>query len=244
MTILVIGGTGHVGAALQKELSRRGADIRVLSEHPALRGFPNGVEPVNGSTTDPASMRATLKGIRTLFPLNPVADDELTRSLVVLNLAREAGVERLVYQSMVAADAFLDTPHAAAKHGAERMIERFGLSAIVLRPNFFFQNDADNKAAIMDDGVYPMRIGGIGTAMVDVRDIAEIAAMALIDQENAAEPLPSEVVGILRPEGVHRGVDRRAVVGGPGSARARRRRRSRRVRSSHEGDGGAGLDGL
>jgi uncharacterized protein YbjT (DUF2867 family) len=110
----VIGSTGHVGSELVKQLLERDADVHALREHPAMHSFPEGATPVKGDLTDPDPMRAALNGIRTLFLLNEVSPDELTRSVLTLNLAREAGVERFVYLSMLNADAFLDTPHAAA----------------------------------------------------------------------------------------------------------------------------------
>jgi uncharacterized protein YbjT (DUF2867 family) len=45
--------------------------------------------------TDVASMRAVLKGVDTLFLLNAVVPDETTQALGTLDLAREAGIQRI-----------------------------------------------------------------------------------------------------------------------------------------------------
>jgi uncharacterized protein YbjT (DUF2867 family) len=41
--ILVIGGTGHVGSEVVKELNKRDADVRVLVRKPGVESLP-GVE--------------------------------------------------------------------------------------------------------------------------------------------------------------------------------------------------------
>ncbi len=50
----------------------------------------------------------------------------------------------------------------------------------IIRPNYFHQNDEALKEALLGPGIYPTPLGPIGVASVDVRDIAEAAAIALI----------------------------------------------------------------
>jgi uncharacterized protein YbjT (DUF2867 family) len=78
--------------------------------------------------------------------------------------------------------------------------EECGLPATILRPNYFMQNDASMKDAIAGHGVYPQPIGGKGVSMVDVRDIAEIAASCLLKRESAPEPLPRETIELVGPD--------------------------------------------
>ena len=68
-------------------------------------------------------MRAALEGVDTLFLLNAAVPDEVTQALLTLDLAREAGVERIVYLSVFNSALFDDVPHFASKHLAERMID-------------------------------------------------------------------------------------------------------------------------
>lgn len=199
MTILVMGGTGQIGSLVVNHLSEQGVQVRVLTQHPEKAKLPSGVSPVKGDGLDPTSTRAALKGIDTVFVLNPVVADELTRALLTLRLAADAGVKGIVYFSMVNSDALVDVPHAAAKFAAERMIETMDLPATILRPNYFFQNDAMIKDALLQ-GIYAMPIGSIGAAMVDIRDIAEVAALELIKRERATERLPRDLVDISGPE--------------------------------------------
>jgi uncharacterized protein YbjT (DUF2867 family) len=200
MTILVTGATGRVGRPLADQLVQRGASVRVLTRDPAKAQFPAGVEVVQGDLLDIDATRSAMRGIRTLFLLNAVTGDEFTQAIITLNLAREAGIERIVYQSVIHADRFVNVPHFSVKSGAERMIEQMGFSATILRPSYFIDNDLMIKDVILTHGVYPMPIGSKGVAMVDARDIAEVAAIELIRRNDAPGKLPLETINLVGPD--------------------------------------------
>jgi uncharacterized protein YbjT (DUF2867 family) len=200
MTILVTGSTGSIGSQVVAELAKKGADTRALARSPEKAKFPKGVTPVKGDLLDVDSMRAALANVRTLFLINAVAADEVTQALITLNLAREAGIERVVYFSVLNSDVFTNVPHFTGKYTVERMIEQFALPATILRPCYFTQNDLTLKEALLDHGVYPMPVGDVGVSMVDTGDIAEIAALELLRRENAAGPLPRETIELVGPD--------------------------------------------
>jgi uncharacterized protein YbjT (DUF2867 family) len=200
MTILVTGATGRVGRQVVQQLVKRGADLRVLVRDPSKANFPASVEVVQGDLLDIDSLRTAFTGVSTLFLLNAVAGDEFTQALIALNIARESGVERVVYLSVIHSDHFVNVPHFAVKSGAERMIERMGFSATILRPAYFIDNELMIKDVIFNYGVYPMPIGSKGVAMVDARDIAEVAAIELIRREQAPGKLPIETINLVGPD--------------------------------------------
>ena len=200
MTILVTGATGRVGHKVVQQLVKRGADVRVLVRDTSKASFPAGVEVVQGDLLDIDALRTALSGVNTLFLLNAVAGDEFTQALITLNIAREQGVERLVYLSVLHGDRFVNVPHFAVKFGAERMIERMGFGATILRPAYFIDNELMIKDVIFNHGVYPMPIGSKGIAMVDTSDIAEVAAIELIRREQASAKLPIETINLVGPD--------------------------------------------
>ncbi|RAI43736.1 SDR family oxidoreductase [Rhodoplanes roseus] len=200
MTILVTGATGRVGRHVVHELVQRGASVRALVRNPAQARVPAGVEVVRGDLLDIDSLRAAFDGVSTFFLLNAVAADEFTQALVALNIAREAGVERVVYQSVLHSDRFVDVPHFAVKAGGERMLEQMGFGATILRPAYFIDNDLMIKDVVATHGVYPMPLGSKGIAMVDARDIAEVAAIELIRRERAPGKLPFDTIDLVGPE--------------------------------------------
>ncbi len=199
MTILVVGSTGTIGKCVLEALAKQGQPASALiyeKDSASANKFPDGVTPIKGDVTDTESMRAALTGIDTLFLLNQVVPDELSRGLLALDLAIEAGIKRVVYFSMFKSDEFLDCAHANAKFGTEQMIHKFGIPATILRPNYFFQNDG---GPVTETHVYPVPIGNLGVSMVDARDIGEITAAKLIERDRS-EPLPTEVIEIHGPD--------------------------------------------
>ncbi len=200
MTILVTGATGNIGALVIQHLVNRGADVRALVRDPSKANFPAGVAVVKGDFLDVDSLRSAFDGVSTLFLLNAVVPDEFTQALIALNAARSAGIERIVYLSVIHADVYVNVPHFAGKFGVERMIEQMGINATILRPAYFIQNDLTIKDVITGYGVYPRPVGDRGLAMIDVRDIAEIAALELLRREQAAQPLPLTRINLVGPE--------------------------------------------
>lgn len=200
MTILVTGATGRVGRHVVDQLVKRGASVRVLTRDPSKTQFPAGVDVVQGDLLDIDALRAAFDGVSTLFLLNAVTGDEFTQAIVTLNLAREAGVKRVVYLSVFHADRFANVPHFAVKSGAERMLEQMGFSATILRATYFIDNEHMIKDVVLNHGVYPMPIGSKGVAMVDARDIAEVAALELIRRDQAPATVPIETINLVGPD--------------------------------------------
>ena len=200
MTILVTGATGNVGRQVVQQLINRGADVRALVRNPETANLPASVQIAHGDLLDLDSLRSALDGVSTLFLLNAVVPDEFTQALIALNLAREAGIERIVYLSVIHSDLYSNVPHFAGKYGVERMIEQMGLNATILRPAYFMDNEVTIKDVVVGYGVYPMPLGGKGLAMIDARDIGEIAAIELLRRERAAEPLPLEKINLVGPD--------------------------------------------
>jgi uncharacterized protein YbjT (DUF2867 family) len=200
MNILVTGSTGTIGSLVVRGLAAQGASVHALTRDPDKVSFPVGVTAVKGDMTDIPSMRAALKEIDTLFLLNAVVADEVTQAISTLSLAREAGIERIVYLSVLNSDAYTDVPHFTGKYTVERMIEQFDLPVTVLRPSYFMQNDAMLRDGLLKFGRYGMPIGDVGVSMVDVRDIAEIAVASLLRRARAQAPPPRGVIEITGPD--------------------------------------------
>ena len=199
MTILVTGSTGKIGSQVVQRLADRGAQVRAFARDAAKLKAPANVAPVQGDMTDVTSVRAALKGVDTLFLINAVVPDETTQALMTLDLAREAGIQRIVYFSVFNSALFGDVPHFAGKHLVERVIDAQAIPATVLRPAYFMQNDLGFRDALKA-GIYPWPLGGAGVAMVDLRDIADAAAAELLRREQAPHPLPRTTIELVGPD--------------------------------------------
>ncbi|MEA9554505.1 NmrA/HSCARG family protein [Xanthomonas nasturtii] len=202
MSILVSGATGTIGSLVVQGLADAGAQVHALVRQTGKRAFPASVTEVVADLTDVASMRAALSSARTLFLLNAVTPDEVTQALIALNLAQEAGIERIVYLSVIHADKFTNVPHFTGKHTVERMIESLNIPATILRPAYFMQNEGMIQKTIEGYGVYPMPIGATGVAMIDARDIADIAVVELLRRDRAPAALERVTLELVGPHAV------------------------------------------
>jgi uncharacterized protein YbjT (DUF2867 family) len=161
-----------------KELQKRKADIRLLVRKSDSR-TPAGVEAVIGDLLDPVSVEKAMAGVDKLYLLNAVLPDELTQGLIAYDLAKKLKLSHVVYHSVFRVEHFKDVPHFASKLAIESALREFDIPFTVIRPNYFIQNDATLKDALTKTGIYPMPLGQVGISVVDVRDIAEAAAIAL-----------------------------------------------------------------
>jgi len=179
MSILVTGGTGTVGAAVVKELVGKGADVKVLTRDPAKLAGQKGVTAVQGNLLEPETVRRAFDGADSVFLLNAVSRTEASEALMAITGMRLAKVKRIVYLSVHHAEKAAWLPHFGAKVGVEAALAVSGIPFTVLRPNNFYQNDYWFKDVLLQYGVYPQPFGSAGISRVDVRDIAEAAAIAL-----------------------------------------------------------------
>jgi uncharacterized protein YbjT (DUF2867 family) len=144
--------------------------------------FPGAVEIVLGDLSDPVSVAEAIKGVDELFLLIGNVADEFTQALTAYGLAKKAGLKHVTYLSVYKADQFLDLPHFAAKYAIEEAIRGGGMPYTILRPGYFTQNERHLKPLLTGPGVYPYPAGNQGIAVVDVRDIAEAAAISLTEE--------------------------------------------------------------
>ena len=228
MNVLVLGGTGTVGSQVVRELAQRGADVSILTRD-AKKPVPAGARAVVGDLLDPATIRSAFAGRDAVFLVNAVSPTECHEGLMAVNGARIAGVKKAVYLSVQDADKATHLPHFGSKFAVETALRASGVPFTILRPNNFFQNDLLFKDAMLGYDVYPQPFGDVGLSRVDVRDIAEAAALALTTNAAAGETINVGRSG--RPDGDG---DRRHV-----GRRSRPQDRVRRKRSRRVGEGDA-----
>ena len=180
-TILVIGSTGKIGAELVRQLAAAGAPVRALVRSPAKAAAiaGPGVETAIGDLDDPASLDAALVGVDRMFLLSPASPRLAALQTNAVEAARRAGVRHIV--KLGAAGVSLDSPIQVGRAHAEveEAVRGSGIAWTFLRPTLFMQQLLAYAATIREQGAFymPVRQGAI--AMVDVRDIAAVAAAAL-----------------------------------------------------------------
>lgn len=177
---LVIGGTGTVGKQVVGELLERDVHVTVLSRKPKTESnLPDKVAHLNGDLLNPATIRTMCGGMDAVFLLNSVSPTESHEGLMAVNGIRMSQVRQVVYLSVHLVDKTSHLPHFGAKIPIETAIKASEIPYIILKANNFYQNDYWYKDPILKFGVYPQPIGSVGISRVDVRDIAEAAAITL-----------------------------------------------------------------
>ena len=178
--ILVTGASGNIGRALVAQLSARGADFRVMSSRPGTA--PAGLREVQGDFTQRDSLEAAFAGVDTLFLLLPLVPGIEAMARNAVDAAKAAGVKHIVRSSGAGADA--RSPMSLARlHGEiDEAVMASGIPFTVLRPSSFMQNHLNFYAGSIQaaSAVYaPRGEGAVG--LIDVRDIAEVAALVLTE---------------------------------------------------------------
>lgn len=180
--IAVSGATGTVGRAVVDELtggSGSGRRVRRLTRRP---GTPAGeaVEDVRFSFTEPHTWPAAFAGVDRLFLVRPPDLVAVTRDLLpAVAAARDAGVRRVVFLSVLGAERNPLLPHRRV----ERWLDTSGLAATHLRAGNFLQNLTTVHAddiRLRDQLVVPA--GEATMSYVDARDVAAVAAACLLDR--------------------------------------------------------------
>jgi len=185
MKVLVIGATGKVGNEVVKALLQREAGVRAFTRKQPKPGlFPDAVEVALGDLGDPVSVAEAMKGTDKLFLLigREGVPVELTHAVTAYGLAKKAGLKHVTFVSVYKADQFLEVPHFANKNAVEEAIRAGGMSYTILRPAYFAQNERSFKLDLTGLGVYPIPAGNQGLAVVDLRDLAEAAAISLTEE--------------------------------------------------------------
>jgi dihydroflavonol-4-reductase len=114
-TVLVTGASGFVGSAVARILAARGFAVRVLVRRESPRGNLAGLDAtiVEGDMREPHDMRAAMEGVRYLFHVaadyrlwakdpEDIVRNNVAGTRAVMQAARDAKAERIVYTSSVA----------------------------------------------------------------------------------------------------------------------------------------------
>lgn len=183
MKILITTPRGKVGAELVRLLTARGATLRLgaHSLEETRKAFP-GLETVQLDYTDAASVSAAVQGVDAVYLASP-GDFAPEPEKRLIDAAKAAGVKRVVKLSAMGVDA---APQSALRQ-VELHLEASGLQWTVLRPTWFMQNFTTSNAAPIRSGTLAEPAGDKKTAFIDARDIAAVAAEALLDGRHAGK---------------------------------------------------------
>ncbi|MEM6796519.1 MAG: SDR family oxidoreductase [Acidobacteriota bacterium] len=180
--ILITGSTGNTGGELSRLLSESGHEALCMTRRvEAQQDFERrGIRAVLGDFDDPESLEKALENVRSAFLVCTPDGDLEAREIRFIDAARKAGVEKIVKVSALLADPAAASPNLRMHAAVEQHLKASGLRYTILQPNGFMQTFFWMVApAIQANGALLCPAGDGRCAMVDVRDVARAAWVAL-----------------------------------------------------------------
>lgn len=181
--ILITGATGNIGAELAKKLSGGKQTVRAFvrsGSHAQTIAFP-GIELFEGDFNKPETFTPALDGVDRLFLLIPSSAQVEQQQRNFVDAAKGAKVRHIVKLSQFKADEHAPGRFQRYHAVVERHILDSGISYTFLRPNLFMQGLLNFRSTISSQGAFYAPAGDAKVSVVDVRDIASIAAKALTE---------------------------------------------------------------
>lgn len=146
-TVLVCGATGRL-SQLTTALLKHGHQVRAATRDPdsaparTLAGL--GAQIVRADFDDVETLTAAARGAEVVFAAGTAhaagPQGDLRHSRNVVDAARAAGTDHLVYVSVAGADQPTGVPVFDSKYQVEEYIQRTGVPATVIAPVYFMEN--------------------------------------------------------------------------------------------------------
>lgn len=184
-TILSVGAAGKFAGLIIPALKRRGAKVRGLvrtKEEGEIAKTHGAAEFVIGDLNDGQSIEVALSGIGAVFYIAPAFfPNEAQVGQRFIQLAKQAGVGRFVFSSVIH-PVLSELSNHAAKAPVEEALLDSGMQYTILHPALYFQNYQSSWPSIIAKGVLSEPWSNeTRFSRVDYRDVAEVAAIALME---------------------------------------------------------------
>jgi uncharacterized protein YbjT (DUF2867 family) len=181
MKTLVTGATGTVGTHLMRTLAGRGARPRgfVRDRAKGLATHGPDADLAVGDYGDRDSVRAALDGIEQVFLTCGNHPSQVDWETAVVDAAVAAGVRRVVKLSALGAEAGSPVAFFDAHARIEEHLRAAGVATVILRPGFKMSTLLAGAPGVQQAGAFFAPAAGAKVAMVDPRDVADVAARVL-----------------------------------------------------------------
>ena len=127
-----------------------------------------------------------MAGIEKVFLLSSPHPDAVGWHRNAIDAARRTQVQLLVRSSILGADRESPAEFISAHTTCDRYLEDSGLPYVIVRPNLFLQNIPQSTIPSIDaSGTFYADAGEARISMVDTRDVAAVAAVALTEPGQA-----------------------------------------------------------
>ncbi|MEV7120472.1 NAD(P)H-binding protein [Kitasatospora griseola] len=178
--IVVTGATGNVGGSLVRALAAAGVPTTATSRNVSAADVPEHVAHRRADLADPAGLRAVFDGADALFLQNGGPNAHLLSPHGIVEVARAAGIGRVVLLSSQGVATRPESPsHGATALAFEEAVRQSGLAWTILRPGGFHSNAYAWAGPVRAHRTVAAPFADVALPSVDPDDIAEVAAVAL-----------------------------------------------------------------
>ncbi|MEU1590414.1 SDR family oxidoreductase [Micromonospora sp. NPDC005710] len=188
-TYAVTGATGRLGRLVIEQLLDSGvpaAEIAAIVRSPekAADLAAHGVEIRTANYDDPSTLPGAVAGVRRLLLVSgDTPGQRVAQHTAVIDAAKLAGVERLVYTSILKADTTAN-PLAPEHKATEEVLAASGLAYTVLRNSWYTENYTDQLPQYLGSGTILGATGGSKISAATRADYAGAAVAALTSRED------------------------------------------------------------
>ena len=177
--IIVTGATGKIGGELIRLLSEAGSAVRALSRNPPAEVFINGVDWSTADLAERETLDSAFAGAEKLFLVTGNVENMVRAQKNAIAAASDAGIRHVLKVSALGASDHSKSVIGMWHYIVEEELKNSGLEWTILRPHVFMQNVLDQRQAIREGGTVRSPAGDVAVPMIDTRDIAAVAAVAL-----------------------------------------------------------------
>lgn len=189
--ILITGATGQVGGETTRELLRQGQAVRALVRDPqsaaAQALAAAGAELAPGDQARPDTLAAAFSGVTAVLLGSSNDEGQVERESNVIAAAEAAGVERIVKIAALGTTPGSPISILATHAAVEARLAASSVAWTSLRPGSFMQNFLRYTDTISGHGAFYGCQGEAPIAMVDIRDLAAVAAGCLTQAGHAGK---------------------------------------------------------
>lgn len=145
MTLLLVGGTGFLGAQVAARLAQEGRRFAVLARPTSdLQVLPPGADLRRGSLDDLASVARALEGVEAVLFCASMGFGHVP---AFVEAAERAGVRRAVFVSTTAIFTSLPAPGRVVRLQAEAAVQRSRLDWTIIRPTMIYGSARDRNVS-------------------------------------------------------------------------------------------------
>ena len=178
--ILVAGASGTVGKAVLNEVARSGAKHKAMYRSPdEAAKAPKGTPTVIADFAKKETLASALRDVENVYLVCSPIPELVQLETNMMDACVAAGIKHIVLNSALGAGDFPKS-FPSWHRKVEDKLRSTRISFTILRPNSFHQNVVTYFApSIRGQGVFSGAIGNARVSLLDVRDIAVVAAKAL-----------------------------------------------------------------